>query len=85
VFTSAKGFEQFFSYPKLFIDSFFKFIEKDYDCKFNANVAFSFVCYCAWGMFFEPFYDHELSTTYIFKLAYFVFVQLFYHKEKQQK
>ncbi len=82
VFTSAKGYHIFFSYPKLFIDSFFKFIEKDYNCKFEAKTAFSFVCYCTWGMLFEPFYDHELSTTYIFKLAYFVFINLFVNKEK---
>lgn len=80
--TSDKRFDPLFSYPKLFIDLFFKLVQQDYGCKFNENVAFAFVCYCAWGMMFDPFYDHELSTTYIFKLAYFVFVQLFYRKGK---
>lgn len=80
-FSSLKGFDMLFNYPKVFIDSFFKLIQKDYTCKFEEKTAFSFVCYCAWGMLFEPFYDHELSTTYIFKLAYYVFVNLFEHRK----
>ncbi len=85
VFNSAKGYNKFSRYPKIFINSFFKFIQKDYDCKFEEKTAFAFVCYCSWGMLFEPFYDHELSTAYIFKLAYFVFVNLFYHKDKPEE
>ena len=83
VFISSKGYNKFSRYPKIFINSFFKFIKKDYDCKFEEKPAFAFICYCAWGMIFEPFYDHELSTTYIFKLAYFVFINLFYRRKEK--
>ena len=44
------------------------------------KTAFSFVCYCTWGMLFEPLYDHDLSTGYIFKMAYFVFINFFRQK-----
>ena len=76
---SKKG-EEIYKYPQIFIDSFFDFIDKDYCCSFDSKTAFSFVCYCTWGMLFEPLYDHDLSTGYIFKMAYFAFINLFKRK-----
>lgn len=76
---SKKG-EEFYKYPQIFIDSFFDFIDKDYCSSFDSKTAFSFVCYCTWGMLFEPLYDHDLSTGYIFNMAYFVFINLFEQK-----
>lgn len=83
--TLSKDYEQILNYPKYFASSFFEFIEKDYSCNFDSKIAFSYICYCAWGMLYEPFYEHNLSTTYIFKISYYVFEILFRHKGKDEK
>ncbi|MDO4379609.1 MAG: hypothetical protein Q4D20_01925 [Clostridia bacterium] len=81
-FNRMKGTDDIYKYPQAFADSFFELIEKDYCSKFDSKTAFSFVCNCAWGVLFEPFDDSDLPSSFVFRLAYFVFIHLFELKDK---
>lgn len=70
-------------FPHEFSGAFFDMINKDYDCSlFSSRTAFDFVCNAAWGMLFDPFCEHELSSVQIFRIAYDVFLLLFKRREE---
>lgn len=71
------------SYPHEFANTFFEIVDKDFKCPlFEGRVAFDLICYSAWGMLFEPFGEHELSTVEDMRIAYDIFLLLFKRREK---
>lgn len=65
-------------FPHKFSGTVFEMIDKDFDCPlFDSRTALDFVCNAAWGMLFDPFSEHDLSSAQIFRIAYDVFLLLF--------
>ncbi len=64
-----------------FIKTMFIDIQKDCTCAFDGELAFSFICHCAWGTLFEPFGDEEISSQTVLKLSYIIFSYFFKRKD----
>ncbi|MDO4379641.1 MAG: hypothetical protein Q4D20_02085 [Clostridia bacterium] len=81
-FAAEKNCKEVFDCQKELMTHAFNYVNEDYDCKFDSENSFSFVCYCSWGLLFDPFFEHEFSSKSIFRLTLFIFLNLFERKSK---